>query len=278
MIPKISIVIPTLATEKSLPYLKLCVESIRRNSTVDHDILVMVNGGNMQNIKIPARVYYIEDQGQCIAVNTMAKQVETEWMIVTDDDSIFPPRWERIFENTDKSDILCMNSMESGKVGSAPPFVVNNCGLDDKDFDVEKFEADALRIGSDEGTKEGHLEKGFSFPFLIKKSLWDKVGGYDTAYDPWGSNCDSDFFYKMKLAGEQPLRDRRILAYHFSQISGTFDFADTDEGRLHYARWEGNKRYFREKWGFERIGSPEIWYDFEIPFDQLKYTPIWQKR
>lgn len=273
---KISVLIPTLASKESRPYLERCVKSIREHQTIEHDILIMVNGGNAVRLDLPARVYYTNVQGQCNAVNQLAKMVETEWFIVSDDDSIFPPNWERLLENTDKTDVLCMNSMESGKVGSAPPFVVNDCGQDIERFDYEKFKISAIRVGSDEGTKPDHFEDGFSYPFLIKKSLWDKIGGYDTAYDPWGSNCDSDLHYKIRLAGVEPKRDRRILNYHFSQISGTFDFSDTPEGKIHYERWNQNKRYFTEKWGFERIGSPEIWYKFDIPKIR-KFNPLWQK-
>ena len=273
---KITILIPTLASRESKPYLEKCVKTIRETQTVDHDILIMVNGGNATRLDLPARVYYTDVQGQCNAVNQLSKMVETEWMLVTDDDSMFPPNWERMFEHKDKTDVICMNSMESGKVGSAPPFIVNDCGTDMATFDYEKFKQDALKLGSDEGTKAGWLEDGFSYPFAIKKSLWDLVGGYDIAYDPWGSNCDSDLHYKLRLAGVKPKRDRRILNYHFSQISGTFDFADTPEGKKHYERWNQNKRYFTEKWGFERIGSPEIWYTFEVP-KQRKFHPQWEK-
>jgi hypothetical protein len=277
---KITILIPTLANKKSLPYLKKCIQSIRDGQSIAHDIKVMINGGVMSDPKeLPAAFYITLGQGQCQAVNKLAKMVETEWMLVTDDDSIFPPNWERLFEDetASKSDVICMNSMESGKVGSAPPFVVNDCGQDIEHFDYEKFKIDAVNIGSEEGGKPGHLEKGFSYPFAIKTELWHKIEGYDENYDPWGSNCDSDLHYKIRIAGVQPLRDRRILNYHFSQISGTFDFSDTPEGNEHNRRWNMNKRYFTEKWGFERANSPEIWYYFDIP-NQRKYHPAWEKK
>lgn len=271
--PKISVVIPTLANAKSMPYLQKCVEMIRKNSEEDHDIIVMVNGENFPNMrKFPARVLFRREQGQCGAVNAAAREVQTEWMVVTDDDSMFPPQWERIFEHTDKSDVICMNSMESGKIGSAPPYVVNNCGQTVEDFNQEKFEKEAVDLGMTDLKVVGgqNPEKGFSYPFLIRKSLWDKVGGYDEAYDPWGSNSDSDLFYKFTLAGVTPLRDRRILNYHFSQISGTFEDAQ-------HSYWMRNRSYFEKKWGFRRADSPEIWNSVTIPYEQLTYKPDWAK-
>lgn len=268
---KITILIPTLANDKSQPYLRKCVEMIRKNSEEAHDIKVMVNGENFPTLSdLPAQVSFMRQPGQCGAVNALAKTVETEWMMVTDDDSMFPPQWERIFENIDKSDVICMNSMESGKIGAAPPFVVNNCGQTVQEFDQEKFERESLNLGmSDLKVVKGeNPEKGFSFPFLVKKSLWDKIGGYDEAYDPWGSNCDSDLFYKFVLAGVTPLRDRRILNYHFSQISGTFEPAQ-------HSYWMRNRSYFERKWGFRRADSPDIWNSVTIPYEQLAYKPDW---
>lgn len=260
---KVTICIPTLANRKSMPYLINCVKTIRENSKEAHDIKVMVNGEHFPTfVDFPAQIFYRRQQGQCGAVNALAKEVQTEWMMVTDDDSMFPPNWERIFEHTDNHEVLCMNSMESGKIGAAPPFVVNDCGKTIETFDEAKFDVDSALLGEDK------LEKGFSFPFLMKTSLWGKIGGYDEEYDPWGSNCDSDLFYKLKLAGITPMRDRRILNYHFSQISGTFD----DEQKSY---WMRNRSYFESKWGFRRADSPAIWYDVSIPYKELKYRPEW---
>jgi len=285
---KVSILIPTLATPKSLPYLKKCVEMIHKNSKEDHNILTMVNGENFITLDF-VKTFYRRPQGQCGAVNALAKEVDDEWILVTNDDSMFPPHWERIFDNADKSDVICFNSMESGKIGAAPPFVVNDCGQDLENFKEEKFEGAAAGQGREailESEKEGGkpwLEKGFNLPFIVKKELWDKIGGYDEKYDPWGSNSDSDLHYKFKLAGVQPLRDRRILNYHFSQISGTFDFMNearekwTNDTKLKEEAWNNNTRYFQEKWGFVRARSPEIWFDINLPKEH-KYHPEWEKK
>jgi glycosyltransferase involved in cell wall biosynthesis len=276
---EISILIPTMASERSLPYLSKCVEMIRKNSKFHHRIMVMVNGHDNFNpltdlLKYGIEVFHIDTPGQCTAVNALAKEVRTGWMMVTDDDSMFMPNWERLFKNVENFDVLCMNSLESGKVGSAPPFQVHNCGMDTTDFDEEKFNGfcdqnerhiQAMSIG--EGAVP-ILEKGFSYPFLIKTSLWTKIGGYDESYDPWGSNCDSDLFYKLTLAGITPMRDRSVLNYHFSQISGTF-------APEQHSYWLRNRSYFERKWGFRRADSPDIWYHVEIPYATLAYKPDW---
>ncbi len=110
---------------------------------------------------------------------------------------------------------------------------------------------------------------GFNLPFLIKKELWDLVGGYDVAYDPWGSNSDSDLEYKLKLAGVEMFQNTNCPVYHFSQTSGTFE-------PRNQSYWSKNWNYFKEKWGFERTDDG-IWEAiFEIPMDKLKYHPFWE--
>ena len=65
----------------------------------------------------------------------------------------------------------------------------------------------------------GGLRTGFNLPFLIKRELWDMVGGYDINYDPWGSNGDSDLEYKIRLAGVQPYQNTNSIVYHFSHLT-----------------------------------------------------------
>ena len=271
---KISILIPTLANKKSLPYLQRCVDSIRRNSTSFHDVRVMVNGGNFIDPEVQANIFYITPQGQCQAVNALAKNVENEYIMVVNDDMLFPPNWEDMLQNANKNTVVSANTLESGKGEAVPPFNVNQWDKNLETFDIKKYEKEAIKISKKEtkdkkGKSKSPLEKGFNLPFVIHKELWDKIGGYDESFDPWGSNSDSDLAYKIKLAGDKSIRDRRIVFYHFSLISGTFD-----EDNKSY--WQQNITKFERKWGFARARYPKIWYDFPMPKDR-NFNPSWAK-
>jgi hypothetical protein len=111
-------------------------------------------------------------------------------------------------------------------------------------------------------------EPGFNLPFFIRKDLWNLLGGYDVAYDPWGSNSDTDLQTRLNLAGVFPMRFRDVLVYHFSNKSGTFD-------GTHQDYYLNNLDYFRDKFGFDRdqLGS-DVWYNKDmLPTDpkQIKY-------
>jgi len=263
---KISIIIPTL--KDNLPYLKMTVESIKKYAKEDHEIIVVTNNGPAWDVPIEGiKVIHNEAQGQGGAVNLGVKNATNEYIFISDDDVVFSPNWEELTEKVKEVEFLSGNFMENeSKGGAAAPFVRNDCGNDTETFDWEKWEKDSMEM------KEDKLEDGFGFPLLMKKELWERIGGYDESYDPWGSNIDSDLEYSIMLAGVEPKRWRGVLTYHFSQVSGTFIKPEADE---YLTR---NRNNFERKWGIARAGAPEIWYcDFKINGTNLIYKPDWAK-
>ncbi len=277
----VTIIIPTLATERSSKALKFCLESLYE--TFDGPYVVVENGGSKYKWKKdilseawPYKEMKIKQQGQCHAVNEAAKEVETDWLIVVNDDMVFSPGWFESLSGTMENFSLSVaspNLVEPSK--GAPPFIEKFCGGvgvegTRPDFDKQCF-LDFVKGYKEHENRpiENIIENGFNLPFMIRKDVWDTVGGYDENYDPWGSNGDSDLQYKLMLAGVTPKRVRSSLVYHFSQTSGTFH-PDNN------AYWQKNWEYFKDKWGFERASSPDIWYKPEIDYVNLKYKPEWK--
>ena len=244
----ITAIFPT--TPKTKPYLDLATSSLQNNSVNDYKIIVAENGAGTDY-----------PQGQCTAVNRVLDKVDTEWTAVFNDDFYFPFNWDH--QITFKFDVECPNWIEPMSVGSAPPFLK----LDISD-NIEAFNFNLVE-NFFEDNEDFRIENGFNLGFFIKTDLFKKIGGYDEAYDPWGSNSDSDLQYKLEIAGIQPKRNRGSLLYHFGSKSGTFDTE-----RQSY--WQKNWDYFVEKWGFYREESPDIWnHNLHIPLDKLKYRPSW---
>lgn len=270
----ISIVIPTPAFENNIEYLETCIKSIKKYQTIDHEIIVVVNGLNGKDvsdrIKNITGIKLIKEdrQGQCISVNVGVKNATNEYILISDDDVVFPPNWEELTEKAKEVDFLSGVFMENVCKGSGhcEPFVICSLGCNPQEFRWEEFEKKAIEL------REERWQNGFGFPIICKKSLWEEIGGYDENYDPWGSNCDSDLEYKIMLRGIMPMRWRGVLTYHFSNVSGTF----TNPKALPY--WDKNKRYFTEKWGIIRASIPAIWLcDFKIDGHNLKFKPSWAK-
>ena len=80
---EISIIIPTW---NKLPYLKICVESIRKNSVYDHQIIIHVNEGSDGTLSWLKEqgldyTYTEENVGVCLAVNMMRTKVKTDYIL-----------------------------------------------------------------------------------------------------------------------------------------------------------------------------------------------------
>jgi hypothetical protein len=291
----VTIIIPHLGATQEQEYsFDQCIKSLEG---FDHQIMLIHNGINDCVHKGFAAIN-IPRQGQCKAVNAAAAIVTTPWILVTNDDMIFPENWfERLTEflgnffvaNGDDienvtlkpngvipvedvhavqalKEIMCISPTLVEPRSGAPTFLEHFCGGAGGDFDLKKFKE---FVGMHYIRTKPHFKNGFNLPFLIKKELWDTIGGYDVNYDPWGSNSDSDLLYKIRLAGVQPVQQRDCLVYHFSQTSGTFE----PQNRSY---WEKNFKYFEDKWGFVRTDN-RIWEaDFEMPDEERIFRPDWE--
>ena len=98
-----SILIPTW---NNLSFLKLCVESIRensslehQNSSLDHQIIVHINDGSdgtLEWVKAEGIDYTYTPQnvGVCLAMNMMRTKVATDYMYFVNDDMYVLPGWD----------------------------------------------------------------------------------------------------------------------------------------------------------------------------------------
>lgn len=268
----VSVVIPTLASETTKPYLKLCVESLR--ATTDWPIIVVTNGSpykpDLRDIHGITTHLHTRDQGQCVATNIGAQLVQSDYMLVSNDDMVYSPRWN----NNLRFDyhVFSPNLVEpTDNPGSAAPFMKVDGGFTIDSFNKEVVDKKISKHVLDYRYAEHSLseEPGFNLPFFIEREFWNFLGGYDTAFDPWGSNSDTDLQTRINEAGVTPMRLRDVLVYHFSNKSGTFD-------GTHQEYYINNLEYFRDKHGFDRdeLGS-DVWYNKDmLPKDKerIKYV------
>lgn len=269
---KIAAVIPSFYHVDG-EYLKVTVESLR--ATTDWDIIVVTNGHkdkpDLSRIKGITLHIHTRDQGQANAVNigVGATAPNTDYVFISNSDMYYAPDWNKHLEFRH----LCQspNLVEpTNNKGSAKPFLKCNGGYTTEEFDkneVDSFIANRVDFKSPDAA----TEVGFNLPFFIQKDVWQTIGGYDTAYDPWGSNSDTDLQTKIELAGIVPMRLKKVLVYHFSNKSGTFD-------GTHQDFWQNNWDYYTDKWGFNRDdtnGDP--WYHHNmIDYGKLRYHPDWE--
>lgn len=264
----VTIIIPHLGVEKyQCDALKTCIDSLKETSPLVKRIVV--KNGNVACFC--DRQIRIIEQGQCKAVNAAVAITNTPWIMITNDDMIYPPHWfENLTSNLEYEKIMCISPKLIEPRPGAPTFETYFCGGAGGDFDIKKFYDFAYQY-SLKSEEEKKLRTGFNLPFLISRDLWDLIGGYNVNYDPWGSNSDSDLEYKIKLAGVQPMQSQRAIVYHYSQTSGTFE-------PRNQPYWSKNWDYFIKVWGFPRTDSG-IWeatFTIPTPEEGRVFEPWWE--
>lgn len=263
----VTIIIPHFGeTKEQKDSISECLDSLEE-TTPNIQRIVVFNGLKCSvdecTLFVKDKWIEISDQGQCKAVNAAVAITNTPWIMVSNDDMIYPPGWFEKLVYALSPDVKCASPQLVEPRDGSPTFIKHFCGGSGGDFDKQKF------FDFIEKPRSLELRTGFNLPFLMKRELWDLVGGYDINYDPWGSNGDSDLEYKIKLAGVQPYQNTACLVYHFSQTSGTFELQNQEY-------WHKNFAYFEQKWGFPRTDEG-IWEaTFEIPDEGRKFRPWWE--
>ena len=136
-----SIIIPTF---NNIKYLKLCLESISKNSKYNHEIIIHINegvDGTLDFVKKNGFLYTYSkyNQGVCIAFNKGVDQSNKKFIVLAHDDMYFCPGWDECFKvQLDK--IENNNFFLSGTMVQPFDSYINlNCGRNIEEFDEVKL-------------------------------------------------------------------------------------------------------------------------------------------
>ena len=96
-----SILIPTF---NNLEYLKICIKSIYKNSTFNHQIIVHVNIGSDGTIDFLKKnnityTYTNYNSGVCEGINMASKKAIKDFILYSHDDFYFCPKWDVVLNN-----------------------------------------------------------------------------------------------------------------------------------------------------------------------------------
>ncbi len=239
--PVFSILIPSW---NNLDYLKCCIQSIRKNSRYNHQIIVHVNEGKdgslewvqQQNISYS---YSKENVGVCYGFNAPSCLVKTNYIVLSDDDYYFAPDWDHYLLEEIKSlnhNYFCITGtmIEHSPTkfkGIIAPF---NYGKTVKDFQEERF------IKEFESIPYSDWTGGNWYPMILHKTMWTMIGGLSTEYTP-GMASDPDMMMKLWHCGVRYYKGiSKSRVYHF-----------TSKSTARVKRNDGNKQFLL-KWGFSK--------------------------
>ncbi|MGV2289492.1 glycosyltransferase [Trinickia sp. YCB016] len=251
-----SIIIPTW---NNLPYLQCVVQSIRQNSTHEHQIIVHVNDGSdgtlawvreqgIEHTASPANI------GICHAVNIAAARATREYVVYMNDDMYCCPGWDAALARRIEqmpSDLFLLSGTMIEPVDTGNPCVVV------KDFgrDADTFRAADLVAAAPQLVRADW--RGATWPpTLVHRDWWYKTGGYSSELSP-GMSSDNDFSMKLWDAGCRVfLGVGDSLVYHFQQKS-TGKIVKND-----------GRRQFLNKWGMTQATFDRYYLRRGQPVDQ----------
>ena len=233
-----SILIPTF---NNINYLKVCINSIKKNSEFNHQIIVHVNEGSDGTLdyikeKNLEYTYSKENIGMPKALNTASKLSRMDYILISHDDFYYCPGWDTEFSKEIEL-IKNKNFYLSGiMIGAGQKFF--NAGETVEDFDENKL------LNNIENIKTFNFQGTTKCPGLVHKDIWNKVDGWSEEFSPTGGD-DTDFAMKLWKSDIRIFKGLgSSLAYHFGSITTR----KKDKNLFTYLGSRGNK-IFLMKWG-----------------------------
>jgi len=235
---KFSILIPSW---NNLPYLKICINSIRKNSHFNHQVIVHVNEGAdgtaswLKKNEIEF-THSEKNIGICTALNSAFELSNTDYIMFMNDDMYCCPDWDLFLWNDIQS--IGHNKFFLSSTMIEPAVSGNTCVLAPYDFGInadaflEKELLDSLQ------KLNFHDWSGSTWPpNVVHRELWKAVGGLSEEFSP-GMYSDPDFSMKLWQQGVRYFKGAgKSLVYHFQSKS---------TGKV---KKNNGRKQFLQKWG-----------------------------
>ena len=260
-----------ISTYNNLPYLKLAIQSVRKNSFYKDAPFIIhaencTDGTNewLSEHQVEYDLTLIIEPNNDIVrgigggMNICAEHVETEYIMFLHSDFYVTKDWDKALMDIHEKypyDKLWVNShrVEPNMFNNAshrPGTVIvplTMFGSYFHDFDSNYFDAwadDFIRIN--EGIE---IPKGEGVSGLVKKSIWDEVGGNDPLFAPTSWD-DMDLFLRMLQHGVRFILPTTSLVWHFG-ARGSHRLEENNgqsSDRQKNAEHENAKKWY-SKWG-----------------------------
>lgn len=220
-----SIMIPSW---NKLDYLKACINSIRKYSELDHQIVVHINegtDGSLDYVKDHGLNYsYTKDNsGVSKAMNLARKKCVNDILVYINDDMIVLPKWDtEIIAFAEKHNLDDIKTWLSATWIEPRPGT--NCCISPMDFGqtLEEFRLDDLLHALETIRRVGKKNPvaGTTWPpTLLHRKVWDEIGGFSEEYWP-GFGSDPDLAKKCYDIGVRNfIGVNTSIVYHFGSMT-----------------------------------------------------------
>ncbi len=243
-----SIIIPTL---NNLKYLKVCLNSLKKNSKYDHEIIPHVNIGSdgtldflkENNIKYTYTDY---NAGICKGMNLASRLASNNYILYAHDDFYFCPNWDELLKK--EIELIGHNNFYLSGTMINKGQIDFNCGNTADEFNEKKF------LDNYKDYNYYDFQGSTWAPHLIHKDVWNKVGGFSEEFYP-GTGSDPDLNMKLWKVGVRIFKGiNDFKVYHFGSIV-TRKYKDDKKiitesgsrgGKIFLLKWGISIRFFKK--------------------------------
>lgn len=250
MLEKITFCIPS---KNNLRYLKGSINSIKENSTIEHDILVFVDSDtdgtcnwlNANGIK------YLENKesiptGIANAYNECIKAAKTEIVCAFHADMVMGKHFDvNLLKHLSSKRMVAATRIEPPLHPLGKEKIVEHFGMYPEDFKKDAFDTYVKNLLI---TNKDMTTRGMFAPWICYKHDILEIGGMDSTLKSYYE--DSDLFQRMILNGMSMVQSWDALVYHFTCRGGQFQDGiekQTTDPKFHEMRGKSGRYYIR-KW------------------------------
>ena len=224
----ISFIIPS---RNNLKYLKQAYESIRKNSSVEHEICIaddFSDDGTMEQVlvwmKRDKNIKFHRNHGptrlgHTILYDTLINDYATHdvVMIFHADMYLCPKSDEAIDKHLEPGKVVSLTRIEPPLHPDGPEKVLEDFGIEPEEFDEEALLKKVTTLQLMHGTDYNFAKftEGIFAPWAIYKEDFQSIGGHDPLYAPQ-SKEDSDIFNRFVLAGYELIQTWEGFVYHMT--------------------------------------------------------------
>jgi len=220
-----SIIIPTYNAAAEL---KLALASIKANSRLDNEIIVIVDalksGGNNADVLEVMRHYDVKtlindnNLGPYGSWNKGAQRARYDWLCFVTDDQYFAVGWdEALWAHKDKDFLLSAQLVEPGIIPVWKTNIKKNFGHNPMEFQEKEFASFV-----EKNKKNKVIDGGFFIPLVIEKKQFIKLGGWPTVGEFGMRDAPANDIAFIEKAKKQGLEHKHCLdsfSYHFQGSS-----------------------------------------------------------
>jgi len=249
---KITYCIPS---KNNLRYLKNSIASIKKNSSVDHDIIVYLDSDNdgTENWLIENGITYLKNEdskpkGISYAYNKCIEAAKTELVCTFHADMFMGKGFDvNLIKHIKPKVVVSGTRIEPPLHPVAKEKIIMDFGMYPEDFKEKEFDS---YVENQKITNENKTTNGIFAPWLCYRSDLLEIGLHDDNI-LHSYHEDSDIFNRMILNGMDTIQSWDALVYHLTCRGGKFQDGIekvTDDNEFHKMSERCAKEYIR-KWG-----------------------------